>query len=125
MMIMADSNALLEQHAQRLKALGHVARLSIVRLVVQGPCDGTPAGEIQTRLSIPGSTLSHHLSELTQAGLLKPNRQGTTIRYAACFDHLRALTSYLWEDCCGTGCRDPHCLPLPSEPCPPSRQETV
>lgn len=115
---MEESSTLLEQHVQRLKALGHLARLSIVRLVVQGPVEGTPAGEIQTRLGIPGSTLSHHLSELTQAGLLKANRQGTTIRYAACFDHLRSLTTYLWEDCCGTGCRDPHCLTISSAPEP-------
>jgi DNA-binding transcriptional ArsR family regulator len=107
---MEAPDALLEQHVQRLKALGQVARLSIVRLVVQGPVEGTPAGEIQSRLSIPGSTLSHHLSELTQAGLLRANRQGTTIRYAVCFDHLKALTEYLWQDCCGGGCGDPNCL---------------
>ena len=112
---MDESISPLEQHVQQLKALGHVARLSIVRLVVQGSLEGTPAGEIQTRLGIPGSTLSHHLSELTQAGLLRASRQGTTIRYAACFDQLKALTTYLWADCCGTGIRDPHCLPLPAE----------
>ena len=48
---------LLKEMAQCLKALGHPARLSIVRLVVQGPMEGTPAGEIQTRLDMPGSTL--------------------------------------------------------------------
>lgn len=106
---MPAPNPLLELHAQRLKALGHSARLSIVRLVVQGPVEGTPAGEIQARLDIPGSTLSHHLSELTQAGLLKATRQATSIRYAAHFDHLRALTNYLWEDCCGSGCKPPSC----------------
>jgi DNA-binding transcriptional ArsR family regulator len=106
---MPTSDPLLELQVQRLKALGHGSRLAIVRMVVQGPAAGTPAGEIQTRLDIPGSTLSHHLSELTQAGLLKPARQGTTIRYAACFAALRALTNYLWEDCCGAGCRDSHC----------------
>jgi DNA-binding transcriptional ArsR family regulator len=107
---MADSDPSLELHVQRLKALAHGTRLAIVRFVVQGPVEGTPVGEIQGRLDIPGSTLSHHLSELTQAGLLKSARQGTTIRYAARFDHLRALTNYLWEDCCGSGCRDSHCL---------------
>jgi len=106
---MATPDPALDLHVQRLKALGHGARLSIVRLVVQGPPVGTPAGEIQTRLDIPGSTLSHHLSELTQAGLLKATRQGTTIRYAARFDHLRALTNYLWEDCCGSGSKDSCC----------------
>ena len=102
---------LLKEMAQCLKALGHPARLSIVRLVVQGPVEGTPAGEIQTRLGLPGSTLSHHLSDLAEAGLLMATRQGTTIRYAARFDRLKALTEYLWQDCCGGGCQDPQCLP--------------
>ena len=106
---MANLDPTLELHVLRLKALGHGARLAIVRLVVQGPTEGTPAGEIQARLDLPGSTLSHHLSELTQAGLLKSTRQGTSIRYAARYDNLRALTNYLWEDCCGSGCRDSHC----------------
>jgi DNA-binding transcriptional ArsR family regulator len=107
---MPTSDPNLKLMAQRLKALGHPARLSIVRLVVQGPVEGTPAGEIQTRLAMPGSTLSHHLSDLAEAGLLIAARQGTTIRYAARFDQLKALTEYLWQDCCGGGCRDPHCL---------------
>ena len=98
-----------ETMVRRLKALGHPARLAIVRMVVQGPVEGTPVGELQAQLAIPGSTLSHHLADLTRAGLLKATRQGTTIRYAACFDQLRALTSYLWEDCCGSGSRDVCC----------------
>ena len=106
---MTNPDPLLDVNVLRLKALGHGARLAIVRAVVQGPVDGTPAGEIQARLGIPGSTLSHHLSELTHAGLVKPSREGTTIRYAACFDNLRALTQYLWEDCCGSGCKGPEC----------------
>lgn len=106
----------LEQQVQRLKALGHVARLSLVRRVVQGPVEGTPAGELQTGLGIPASTLSHHLAELTRAGLLRAVRQGTTIRYAACFAELRELTAYVWEDCCGGGDRDPQC-PAPGPGC--------
>lgn len=107
---MSSLDPLLKEMTQCLKALGHPARLSIVRLVVQGPMEGTPAGEIQTRLGMPGSTLSHHLSDLAEAGLVIATRQGTTIRYAARFDRLRALTEYLWQDCCGGGCRDPRCL---------------
>lgn len=106
---MIPTDPTLDAHVQCLKALGHAARLTIVRTVVQGPEAGTPAGELQERLGIPGSTLSHHLSELTQAGLLQATRQGTTIRYAARFEVLRALTNYLWEDCCGLGCRGVPC----------------
>jgi len=106
---MAATDPTLELHVQRLKALGHAARLSIVRVVVQGPVEGTPVGEIQAGLGIPASTLSHHIAELAQAGLLKPTRKATVIRYAACFDQLKELTAYLWEDCCGGGCRDSNC----------------
>lgn len=95
---------------RQLKAMAHPGRLSVVRAVVQGPVEGTPAGEIQSRLGMPASTLSHHLADLTEAGLLAASRQGTTIRYAARFDQLRALTQYLWQDCCGGGCRDANCL---------------
>lgn len=99
----------LHQATRQLKALAHAGRLAVLRVVVQGAREGTPAGEIQGRLGVPASTLSHHLAGLTEAGLLRSVRQGTTIRYAACFDHLQALTEYLWQDCCGGGCRDSHC----------------
>jgi DNA-binding transcriptional ArsR family regulator len=96
----------LEEHSEQFNALGHPARLGILRYVVQGDPGGTPAGEIQSKLDIPASTLSHHLDKLASAGLLRSRREGTFIYYAAEFDALKALTSYLWEDCCkrGKGC---------------------
>ncbi len=96
----------LDRHAEQLGALGHPARLSILRYVVQGGEEGTAAGEIQTKLDIPASTLSHHLDRLASSGLLKARRQGTFIYYSAELTQLRALTDYLWEDCCkrGKGC---------------------
>jgi ArsR family transcriptional regulator, arsenate/arsenite/antimonite-responsive transcriptional repressor len=107
---MTSPDPVLSHITRQLKALAHGGRLAIVRAVVQGPVEGTPAGQIQTRVGLPASTLSHHLADLTEAGLLRASRQGTTIRYAACFDQLRALTDYLWQDCCGGGCRDSRCL---------------
>ena len=93
----------LDKQAERLKALGHPVRLAILRLVVRGEQDGTPAGEIQAALKIPASTLSHHLDTLASTGLLVPERSGTFIRYRGDFAELRKLTDYLWEDCCGGG----------------------
>lgn len=98
-----------ERHAEQLGALGHVARLSILRYVVQGDPEGTPAGEIQAKLEIPASTLSHHLERLASAGLLKSRRDGTFIFYRADYEQLRLLTDYLWEDCCKRGEADPAC----------------
>jgi ArsR family transcriptional regulator, arsenate/arsenite/antimonite-responsive transcriptional repressor len=96
----------LDRHAEELSALGHPARLEILRFVVQGNVDGTPAGDIQGHLDLPASTLSHHLKRLASTGLLHARSEGTFIYYRADYEALRALTSYLWEDCCkrGKGC---------------------
>lgn len=94
----------LEDSAAKLAALGHPVRLGILRAVVKGPKDGTPAGDLQVRLGIPASTLSHHLATLSGAGLVSAERQGTFLLYRADFKALRALTDFIWEDCCGGGC---------------------
>lgn len=93
----------LEQHAEQLGALGHPIRLAIVRHVVVAGKDGAAAGDIQAKLDVPASTLSHHIDRLTRAGLLEARREGTFIYYSAAFEALRALTDYLWEDCCKGG----------------------
>jgi ArsR family transcriptional regulator len=100
---MASSEKRIRDHAEQLGALGHAARLTILRYVVQGDPEGTPAGEIQAKLEIPASTLSHHLDRLASAGLLAARRDGTFIFYRADFDQLRLLTDFLWEDCCKRG----------------------
>ena len=93
----------LDRLAAQLGALGHPARLSILRYVVQGDSEGTPAGDIQSKLDIPASTLSHHLERLSSAGLIKSRREGTFIYYRADYAELKGLTDYLWQDCCKRG----------------------
>jgi ArsR family transcriptional regulator len=93
----------LERHAEELAALGHPVRLSILRYVVQAGSGGAPAGDIQSHVDLPASTLSHHLKRLVDAGVLASRAEGTFHFYAAHYGALRALTDYLWEDCCGRG----------------------
>ncbi len=93
----------LERHAEQLAALGHPVRLGILRFVVQGGDAGIAAGEIQAHVDLPASTLSHHLKRLVDAGLLSTRNEGTYHYYAALYANLRALTDYLWEDCCKRG----------------------
>jgi DNA-binding transcriptional ArsR family regulator len=95
--------AKLERHADQLGALGHPVRLRILRHVVQAGPEGVAAGELQARLDIPASTLSFHLKRLAQAALLTARSEGTFLYYAADYPALRALTEYLWEDCCKSG----------------------
>src|SRR5678815_585695 len=93
----------LDRHAEQLGALGHPVRLAILRFVVQAGDEGAPAGDIQTRVDLPASTLSHHLKRLLDAGLLNSRSQGTFHYYTADYSVLRMLTDYLWEDCCKRG----------------------
>ena len=93
----------LDRHAEQLGALGHPVRLTILRFVVQAGAEGAPAGDIQSRVDLPASTLSHHLRRLLDAGLLKSRGEGTFHYYSAEYPALRALTDYLWEDCCKRG----------------------
>jgi DNA-binding transcriptional ArsR family regulator len=93
----------LERHAEQLAALGHPVRLQILRFVVQGGDEGTAAGEIQSHVGLPASTLSHHLKRLVDARLLTSRNEGTYNYYAPDYAVLRKLTDYLWEDCCKRG----------------------
>jgi DNA-binding transcriptional ArsR family regulator len=95
--------AKLERHAEQLSALGHPVRLKILRFVVQAGTDGSSAGEIQAHVDMPASTLSHHLKRLVDAGLLTTRLEGTFHYYAADYPSLRALTNFVWEDCCKRG----------------------
>ena len=84
-----------------LSALAHPSRLEAFRLVVAtGPAD-MPAGEIASRLDVPPPTLSFHLAHLVRAGLLESRRDGRSILYSARADGIRALLTYVTEDCCG------------------------
>jgi len=118
-------NNLLEGHSERFKALGHPVRLAILRLIVQGHQGGTPVGEIQGVIGIPASTLSHHLSCLAEANLVKVEREGTTLRYRADFASLQGLVDYLWEDCCKAGRTEVNCCDAATGCCPSNTQATT
>jgi DNA-binding transcriptional ArsR family regulator len=83
------------------EALGQPTRLAVFRLLVQTGSDGLAAGDIAVTLELRPNTLSTHLSILSQAGLITASRAGRSIRYSADMQGLRALMSWLLQDCCG------------------------
>ena len=85
---------------EALAALAQATRLGIFRLLLrQGP-SGLPAGEIAAALAVPPATLSFHLKQLEQAGLLTSRRDSRLIFYAADIEGIRRLLAFLTEDCC-------------------------
>ena len=66
-----------------LAALAQETRLSIFRLLVQTGESGLPVGQIAKALSIPNATLSFHLKELANAGLITARQESRFIFYAA------------------------------------------
>jgi ArsR family transcriptional regulator len=93
----------IERYAEQLAALGHVARLSLLRAVVQAGHEGVSTTELQERLDIPWTTLSHHLDRLVDAGLVIVRREAKFAFHTADYKALRAVTDFLWEDCCKRG----------------------
>jgi|ERR1035441_4144327 ArsR family transcriptional regulator len=83
-----------------LAALAQPVRLQVFRaLVVRGQTGLTP-GAMAEGLDIPANTLSFHLKELTNAGLVTQERLSRNIIYRASFDDMNALLGYLTKNCC-------------------------
>jgi DNA-binding transcriptional ArsR family regulator len=90
---MAD--AVVSKVTGMLAALSQGTRLKIVEFIAQGRVEGTPAGEIARAVDCPASTLSFHLKELTQAGLLAAAPQGRFIRYSVRPQAFSALAGFI------------------------------
>ncbi|TIX49837.1 ArsR/SmtB family transcription factor [Alteraurantiacibacter aquimixticola] len=95
-----------------LSALAQDHRLSAFRLLVQAGPDGLPAGQIATQLDIPNSSLSHHLAQLAEAGLVHQRRDGRSLIYSADFAAMRGLVDFLTENCCGGGDCETTAMPM-------------
>jgi ArsR family transcriptional regulator, arsenate/arsenite/antimonite-responsive transcriptional repressor len=82
-------------------AIAQETRLGIYRLLVVAGPEGLAAGAIAEKLRIPAATMSFHLKELSIAGLVRSRQDGRFVIYAANFDTMNGLISFLTENCCG------------------------
>lgn len=83
-----------------LAALAQDTRLAVFRHLITAGFEGASAGDICEAVGVPASTLSFHLKELEQAGLITAERHSRSIVYAANYERMRALLGFLMEDCC-------------------------
>ena len=88
------------QYAEMFAAMGTEPRLRIIRLLLAAHPDGMVAGDLQSELGIPNSTLSHHLEKLKIQNLVTVRREGTYLWYSANTESLRQLLSFLYAECC-------------------------
>ena len=84
-----------------LSALAQEHRLATFRLLVQAGADGMAAGTIAEALGVPASSMSFHLAQLANAGLVTSVRRSRSIIYTADYAAMNALIGYLTVNCCG------------------------
>lgn len=90
----------IEVMAKAFKELGHPTRLAIFKRLVKAGWQGIAVGAVQEELKIPGSTLSHHISGLASAGLIKQRREGRTLYCVVEYEKLDSVMSFLQDECC-------------------------
>jgi len=86
--------------AKAFKELGHPTRLVIFKRLVKSGYQGVAVGAVQEELNIPGSTLSHHISSLASAGLIKQRREGRILYCVVEYARLLEVINFLQHDCC-------------------------
>ena len=78
--------------AKYAKALGHPARIAILKLLAQkATCQ---CGDIVQELPLSQSTVSQHLKELKEAGLIKGEIEGVKVCY--CIDEKEWKAAQAW-----------------------------
>ena len=109
-------NTDIELLATRLKALSNPGRLQIFRQLAicceTGASCGTDehamrrcVGELGRGLDLAPSTVSHHIKELRQAGLIRVERRGQNIHCWIDPDVVRSLADFFeqsWVACSGS-----------------------
>ena len=102
-----------KQAVAALSALAQETRLAIYRLLVEAGPTGLAVGEIGACVKAAPATLSFHLKELVNAGLLSSRQAGRYVFYSTNYPHMNALIAFLTDNCCARdgGCR-PASVPL-------------
>lgn len=86
----------LNQAVKVYKALGEPTRLKIAMLLTEEK--NLCCSDIKCKLeSVAGSTLSHHLKQLTDCGLLNQRKDGTYVFFSVNREVARKYAPYLLE----------------------------
>ena len=86
--------------ASAFAALGSEQRLSVLLALVRAGPLGLAIGALGTRSGVTGSTLTHHLKFLAQAGMIIQEKKGRSIICVVDYDQVRELSDFLLAHCC-------------------------
>ncbi|GHC63230.1 transcriptional regulator [Roseibacillus persicicus] len=75
-------------------------RLEVFRTLIWNSPEAIAAGQLAEKMEIPANTLSFHLKELTNAGLVFSRREGRSILYAVQPTTVRELVTFFVGHCC-------------------------
>lgn len=89
-----------QEAADQLAALGHPARLGVLRALMAAGTRGARAGDLSTAAGLAPNATAFHLDRLRLAGLARRRRSGREVRYTADFAAVRILLDFLDETCC-------------------------
>ncbi|MFC4808735.1 ArsR/SmtB family transcription factor [Paenibacillus sp. GCM10023250] len=91
---MVEDNEEVKQAVKVYKALGEPTRIKIAMLLTeeQNLCCSDIGGKLEC---VAGSTLSHHLKQLMECGLLTMRKDGTYIYYSVNREVARKYAPYL------------------------------
>lgn len=88
-----------------LAALAQPVRLRVFRALVVAGNGGLTPGALAEQLDVAAATLSFHLKELANAGLVGQERDGRYLIYRAAYARMNELLEYLTAHCCaGEAC---------------------
>lgn len=93
-----DEAAALEV-ALRLKALADPVRVRLMSLILATP-EGCCTCDLAPAVGVTEATVSHHLKQLREAGLVEGTRDGLNVYYRPLRDNLTALCRTIDPSCC-------------------------
>ncbi len=86
--------------ALRLKALADPVRVQLMSMLMAEPEQGVCTCDLAPALGLTEATVSHHLRQLREAGLVEGTRKGTNVWYRPQPASLDALCRVLDPGCC-------------------------
>ena len=96
--VVSDDDAL--EIALRLKALADPVRVQLLSLLLAERDTGVCTCDLAPAVGLSEATVSHHLKQLREAGLVEGTKKGTNTFYRPLLDGLGALCRVIDPTCC-------------------------